>query len=112
MSKLASMDLPKAKDGALGLSYPMLARSNYTAWSIKMKVFMQVQGVWDAIETDDPKAKVETRKDKVALTLIYQGSLRICCCQWRRKRRPKRLGRPSKPCALEPTELKKQRCKL
>lgn len=73
MSKPANMDAPKMKEGSLGLSYPMLARNNYTAWSLKMKVFMQAQGVWEAIEADDLKEKIETRVDKVALAAIYQG---------------------------------------
>lgn len=34
----------KVKDGSVGLSYPMLTKSNYTAWLIKMKVF--IVGSW------------------------------------------------------------------
>lgn len=63
----------KSETTKMGLSYPMLSRVNYTAWSVKMKVFMQAQGVWEAIESDDPKAKTEAKKDKMALTIIYQG---------------------------------------
>ncbi|GKE03943.1 endoglucanase 14-like protein, partial [Tanacetum coccineum] len=33
------------KDGQITLYYPMLSRSNYAAWAIKMRVFMQAQGV-------------------------------------------------------------------
>lgn len=35
------MEVNKVKGGSIGLSYPMLTRSNYTAWALKMKVFMQ-----------------------------------------------------------------------
>lgn len=63
----------KVNDGGVGLSYPMLARSNYTAWAIKMKVFMQAHAVWEAIDPKDPKAKVEERTYKIALAAIYQG---------------------------------------
>ncbi|KAL8102842.1 hypothetical protein AgCh_027386 [Apium graveolens] len=45
----------------------MLTKTNYTAWAIKMKVFMQAHGVWDAIEPKDPKATVEEKIDKRAM---------------------------------------------
>lgn len=67
------MEMNKSKNGSIGLSYPMLSKENYTAWSMKMKVFMQAQGVWSAVEQTDPKASVEDKTDKVALAMIYQG---------------------------------------
>lgn len=73
MPKPANMDISKMKEGSLGLSYPMLGKDNYTAWSVKMKIFMEAQGVWKAIEPDDPMEKIETRTDKVPLAAIYQG---------------------------------------
>ncbi|XP_074362800.1 uncharacterized protein LOC141703096, partial [Apium graveolens] len=71
------MEGNKGKSG-LGLSYPMLARSNYTAWALKMKVYLKAQGVWNAIEAQDPKEKdpkvaVDDKTDKVALAMIYQA---------------------------------------
>lgn len=72
MSK-AAMDVNKLKGGSIGLSYPMLAKGNYTAWSMKMRVFMQAQGVWEAVEPSDPKAAVESKTDKIAMAMIYQG---------------------------------------
>lgn len=63
----------KKQDGQITLHYPMLAKNNYTAWAIKMKVFMQAQGVWDAVEPSDPKETLEERKDKMAMAAIYQG---------------------------------------
>lgn len=66
------MDGNKLK-GSVGLSYPTLTRENYTAWSMKMRVFMQAHGVWDAIELSDPKATVDGKIDKVALAMIYQA---------------------------------------
>lgn len=74
MSKASDMDANnKVKGGSFGLTYPMLARSNYTAWSVKMKVFMQAQGVWAAVEPTDEKAVIEEKTDKIALAMIYQG---------------------------------------
>lgn len=61
------------KSGSIGLSYPMLERSNYTAWAIKMKVFIKAQGAWNAIEPKDPKVAVDDKTDQVALAMIYQG---------------------------------------
>lgn len=63
----------KGKDSTVGLSYLTLTRSNYTAWSLKMKVFMQAHGVWGAIDPKDPKAKVDEKTDKTALAAIYQS---------------------------------------
>lgn len=67
------MDTSKTKDSSFGLSYPMLIKVNYTAWALKMKVFMQAHGVWEAIEPKDGKATVEDKIDKQALAVIYQG---------------------------------------
>lgn len=70
--KQTAMETSKAKEGGtVGLSYPMLTESNYTAWSIKMKVFMKAQGVWGAIEQSDPKATVDDKTVQVALAAIY-----------------------------------------
>lgn len=67
------MEVGKVKGGSVGLTYPMLAKTNYTSWALKMRVFMQAQGVWLAVEPCDPKATVEEKTDKVALAMIYQG---------------------------------------
>lgn len=61
------------KDGMVTLHYPMLSRSNYSAWAIKMRVFMQAQGVWDAVEPRTANTTVEVKKDKLALAATYQG---------------------------------------
>lgn len=58
------------KEGSVTLKYPMLTRSNYAAWAIKMEVFMMAQGVWEAIETPEI---VDSRRDKMALAAIYQS---------------------------------------
>ncbi|XP_074341887.1 uncharacterized protein LOC141679283 [Apium graveolens] len=63
----------KPKESSFGLSYPLLTKTNYTAWAMKMKVFMQAHGVWEAIEPKDPKGTVEDKIDKRALAVIYQG---------------------------------------
>lgn len=67
------MDVSKGKGGSMGLTYPMLTKTNYTTWALKMKVVMQAHGVWDAVEQTDPKATMDERTDKIALAMIYQG---------------------------------------
>ena len=51
------------------LQYPLLTKSNYAAWLIKMRVNLQAQGVWDAVEHGD----VEEHKNRMALDAIYQA---------------------------------------
>ncbi|KAF2293026.1 hypothetical protein GH714_035170 [Hevea brasiliensis] len=58
------------KEGSVTLKYPMLTKSNYAAWAIKMEVFMMAQGVWEPIESE---GLVDKRRDKMALAAIYQG---------------------------------------
>lgn len=70
------MDVGKIKGGSagsVGLTFPMLAKSNCIAWALKMKVFMQAQGVWIVVEPSDPKTIIEDMTNKVALAMIYQG---------------------------------------
>lgn len=61
------------KEGQITLHYPMLSRSNYGAWAIKMRVFMQAQGVWEAVEPRTQNTVVEVKKDRMTLAAIYQG---------------------------------------
>lgn len=65
------MEPSKPKESSFGLSFPMLTKTNYMAWALKMKVFMQAHGVWEAIEPKDVKAVVDDKIDKRALAVIY-----------------------------------------
>lgn len=69
----ATMDQGKNKDVAVGLSYPMLTRTNYTTLALKMKVYMQAHGVWEAVVPKDPKAVVADKVDKIVMDAIYQS---------------------------------------
>lgn len=73
MSKTGADKLKGGSGGSFGLSYPTLTKGNYTAWSMKMIVFMQAHGVWEAVEPSDPKAVIEEKTDKIALAMIYQA---------------------------------------
>ncbi|XP_074328303.1 uncharacterized protein LOC141666208 [Apium graveolens] len=67
------METNKPKETSFGVSYPMLTKTNYAAWSLKMRVFMQAYGVWEAIEQKGEKAVVDDKMDKKVLAVIYQG---------------------------------------
>ncbi|XP_020271959.1 uncharacterized protein LOC109847124 [Asparagus officinalis] len=66
----ATTGAPINKLSGVTLHYPMLTKMNYAVWAIKIRVYLQAQGVWDAIE---PGTDVETRKDKMALAAIYEA---------------------------------------
>lgn len=53
------------------VQYPMLTRSNYSIWAVKMKALMRAQGVWDAVVA--VSGKVDDTMDQKALTAIYQS---------------------------------------
>ncbi|KAL8097180.1 hypothetical protein AgCh_030333 [Apium graveolens] len=73
MPKTSTMETVKSKDGSVGLTYPMLTKSNYTAWALKMKVYMQAHGIWVAVEPINTKEPIEVKTNKMALAAIYQG---------------------------------------
>lgn len=70
---MATTDTGKNKDGTISMNYPMLTKGNYMVWAMKMRVYMQAHGVWDAIESKGSKTAVEDKVDKTALAAIYQG---------------------------------------
>ena len=55
------------------LQYATLSRTNYSAWVIKMKVYLRAQWVWDAIKSTEPLDSLDERKDQMALAAIYQA---------------------------------------
>ena len=57
------------KESSVTLHYPMLSKMNYSVWAIKMRVNLQAQGVWDAVQNPE----VDERKDRMALAAIYQA---------------------------------------
>ncbi|XP_074341853.1 uncharacterized protein LOC141679248 [Apium graveolens] len=69
------MEELKSKNGSVTLSYPMLSKTNYTAWSLKIRVYMLAHGIWEAVEPTDEKTVIEDKTDKVALAAIYQAIL-------------------------------------
>nr|AAM01114.1 Putative retroelement [Oryza sativa Japonica Group]AAN04951.1 Putative retroelement [Oryza sativa Japonica Group]AAP52934.1 retrotransposon protein, putative, Ty1-copia subclass [Oryza sativa Japonica Group] len=59
----------QVKEAGVTLRYPVLTSSNYIEWSLLMKVNMQAQGVWDAVELGN----TEHRIDRMALAAILQA---------------------------------------
>lgn len=53
------------------IAWPLLTRSNYTIWAMKMRVALQAARVWEAIERTD----VEYEVDREALFGIYSAVL-------------------------------------
>ncbi|XP_021629670.1 eukaryotic translation initiation factor 3 subunit C-like [Manihot esculenta] len=58
------------RERGVSLQYPLLTKTNYAAWAIKMQVYMQAQGVWNVVESEDP---VDPCSDRIALAAIFQG---------------------------------------
>ncbi|XP_074322771.1 uncharacterized protein LOC141659741 [Apium graveolens] len=67
------METNKGKESSFSLSYPILTKTNYTAWAMKMRLFMQAHGVWDAVKPKDVNAAIDDKMDKRAVAIIYQG---------------------------------------
>lgn len=62
--------LGKVKErGSSIISCPMLTSTNYTVWSIRMKILLKVHEAWEAVEaeTDD------TKKNNLAIALLFQS---------------------------------------
>jgi hypothetical protein len=61
-----------ATGGTMFGQVPMLTKSNYLIWALKMKALMRSAKIWDAVEPEGAKTVDETM-DQKALTAIYQG---------------------------------------
>jgi hypothetical protein len=53
------------------VQYPTRPRTNYNEWSLLMKVNMQAQGQWQAIELEEEEI-IEYREDRFALAAILR----------------------------------------
>lgn len=52
-----------------GIVYPVLTRSDYTDWSLVMRVNLQAVGLWEVIETGDG----DYRDDRNALAALLRA---------------------------------------
>ena len=55
------------------LPFPMLTRTNYAAWAIRMKYILRTNGAWGAVGPEKASGGVEQSKDELALTIISQS---------------------------------------
>ncbi|KAF0932268.1 hypothetical protein E2562_009535 [Oryza meyeriana var. granulata] len=62
-----------SRESALPLRYPILTRTNYTAWAMRMKFLMKAQGIWEVIEPKDGAATADEAKEETALAIISQA---------------------------------------
>ncbi|GAA0168963.1 hypothetical protein LIER_23547 [Lithospermum erythrorhizon] len=68
-----------ASSSSDGPPIPVFAGNKYEHWSVKMKIFLQCQGLWEFVESgykvpDEEEALNENmRKDATALSYIQQG---------------------------------------
>jgi hypothetical protein len=56
------------KEGG-SVTYPTLTRSNYSDWAVLMRVNLQAQGLWEAVDTGD----VPFHEDRQALSAILRA---------------------------------------
>ncbi|XP_010413036.1 PREDICTED: uncharacterized protein LOC104699428 [Camelina sativa] len=69
MSELATGTRPKDMDKSVSIQCPQLTSTNYTVWSMKMKVILRIQKVWKTIEP----GSTDRDKNDVATTLLFQS---------------------------------------
>ena len=56
------------------VQYPILTRSNYNEWTLLMRVNLQAQGLWDAVEPEEGET-IKYRKDRL---LAFAAIFTIC----------------------------------
>ncbi|KAJ0975708.1 hypothetical protein J5N97_017673 [Dioscorea zingiberensis] len=69
----AMLRWPAKKSASVSLQYPMLSKTNYATWALKMKACLRAQGAWEAVEPKDASTRVEEKKDQMAVAAIYQA---------------------------------------
>lgn len=60
----------------MSVLYPQLGRNNYTIWVMKMSIVLEAQEVWEAVDPggkEFQKGDVQYRKDRLAMSTIYQA---------------------------------------
>ncbi|KAF0888584.1 hypothetical protein E2562_016053 [Oryza meyeriana var. granulata] len=55
------------------LPFPMLTRTNYMAWAMRMKFLLRTNGAWGAIDLEKASRAIDESKDQLALTIISQS---------------------------------------
>ena len=71
----------KKDGGSSSISCPMLTATNYTVWSIRMKLLLRVHKVWEIIENESAESdkndianeSAESDKNDIATALLFQS---------------------------------------
>ncbi|XP_078433682.1 uncharacterized protein LOC144704977 [Wolffia australiana] len=62
----AGSGAPRAGDMAPPLLFPVLSKTNYSLWAVRMEVLLEAHGLWEAIEEET----VPRKKDRQALSIL------------------------------------------
>ena len=66
---MADVRVPRTKDfGYASIQFIMLSSTNYTVWSMRMKVLLCVHELWDTIE----HSSNDQKKRDVATAILFQ----------------------------------------
>ena len=59
----------RKEGGSSSIKCPMLTSSNYTVWTMRMKILLKVHKVWEVIETES----ADGDKNDMATALLFQS---------------------------------------
>uniref|UniRef100_A0A452Y766 Uncharacterized protein n=1 Tax=Aegilops tauschii subsp. strangulata TaxID=200361 RepID=A0A452Y766_AEGTS len=55
------------------LPFPLLTRTNYAAWAMRMKYLLHANGAWAAVDREASSTEVDKAKEEMAMTIISQS---------------------------------------
>lgn len=55
------------------LPFPLLTRTNYAAWAMRMKYLLRANGAWAAVDREASSTEVDKGKEEMAMTIISQS---------------------------------------
>ncbi|KAE8779265.1 hypothetical protein D1007_47692 [Hordeum vulgare] len=55
------------------LPFPLLTRTNYAAWAMRMKYLLRANGAWAAVDGEASSMEVDKGKDEMPMTIISQS---------------------------------------
>ena len=55
------------------LPFPLLTRTNYAAWAMRMKYLLRANGAWGAVDREATSSEVDKGKEEMAMTIISQS---------------------------------------
>ncbi|CAN6170551.1 unnamed protein product [Urochloa humidicola] len=59
--------------GKVSLQVPMLNKTNYGAWAVRIKLLMRAQDVWDVVDPSAKERVSDEEKDSTAMAIISMG---------------------------------------